>query len=64
MPETGLITTAETARLLGVSIRTVHRMAGSGKLPYAHRAPTPRGQYIFSRQVVEWFIAQQERKAS
>jgi len=53
MPDHGLLTTAETAALLGKSVRTIARLAGNGALPYEHKTPGKRGQYLFRRKVIE-----------
>lgn len=42
-----VIATAETAELLGVSVRTVHRMVAQGMLPPAGKLPGRTGSYLF-----------------
>ena len=49
-----LIGTAEAARILGRSPRTVHRMVATGDLTPALTAPGgPSGSYLFRRTEVE-----------
>ena len=54
MPHTeDLIGTAEAARILGRSPRTVHRMVATGDLTPALTAPGgPSGSYLFRRAEV------------
>ncbi len=42
-----LLTTAQVAALLGVSVRTVHRMVAADVLTPTIRAPGPTGAYLF-----------------
>ena len=52
--DTDLIGTAEVARILGRSPRTVHRMVDAGDLTPALTAPGgPAGAYLFRRADVE-----------
>lgn len=46
------ITTAEAAKILGVSVRTVHRKADAGEIPHEMKLPGPRGAYVFDEDVV------------
>ena len=49
-----LIGTAEAARILGRSPRTVHRMVATGDLTPALTAPGgPSGSYLFRRTEIE-----------
>lgn len=48
-----MLTTAEVAHLLGVSIPTVNRRAASGAIPVAAKAPGVRGAYLFDRAAIE-----------
>lgn len=57
-----LLTAPEAARILGKSVRTVHRMALAGTLPAAHKLPGPTGAFLFDPADVEALIA--ERAAS
>lgn len=45
--ESDLVTTAEAADLLGVSIKTVLRIAERGELPVAVRVPGLRGPRMY-----------------
>lgn len=47
-----LLTSTEASRLLGISSRTVLRMAERGDLPYAQRLPGPTGGYLFEADVI------------
>lgn len=57
------MTTGQVADRLGVTIRTVLRMAADGRLPVAFKVPGKTGTYLFDRQVVEMFARQYERYA-
>lgn len=48
-----LLTTAQVARILGVSVATVNRWADSGELPTAFKAPGLRGARLFHTTEVE-----------
>jgi hypothetical protein len=56
-----LITTAEIARDYGLSVRTVHRAAQSGELPYAQKLPGLRGAYVFDPGTVALWARQNGR---
>jgi excisionase family DNA binding protein len=43
-----LLTTAEAAHILGVSVATVHRMVERGDLVSVAKAPGVRGAYLFT----------------
>lgn len=59
-----LLTTAETASLLGRSPRTVAKLAQDGELPYVRKLDGKRGGYLFDRGTVELFKRQRDaRKA-
>jgi excisionase family DNA binding protein len=47
-----LITAAEAADLLELSIRTVHRMAEDGRLRAATKLPGTKGAWLFERTEV------------
>lgn len=53
MPNLDLLTTAEAASLLDVSIATVNRMADQGKLREAKKFPGIRGARLYKRRDVE-----------
>jgi excisionase family DNA binding protein len=48
-----LIGTADAAEILGVSSRTVKRLARAGELPYTIKMPGDTGAYMFLRRDVE-----------
>jgi len=56
-----LITTAEIARDLDVSVRTVLRFAQSGELPYVQKLPGVRGAYLFDPGTVALWARQNGR---
>lgn len=51
------ITTAETAKLLKVSVRQVARLVEREQLPVAAKAPGRNGAYLFDRPTVERYAA-------
>lgn len=58
---TDLLTSAEVAEILGTTKRTVNRHAALGKIPAQKlpgRTDRGRGQYVFSRQVIDLLVAQ------
>lgn len=59
-----LLTSAETARMLGKSPRTINRLAASGQLPYEQKLPGLRGSYLFSRAVVDMYLRQKMARAA
>lgn len=60
-----LIGTAEVARILGKSHRTVHRLVKAGTLVPALTAPGGfSGAYLFRREDVEALVEQSEAAAS
>lgn len=48
-----LITTAQAADLLGVTVAWVNKLAASGRLPVAQKLPGRTGAYLFDRAAVE-----------
>lgn len=50
------ILTAEAAKILGVSVRTVHRQAESGELPFEMKLPGPRGAYVFDEDAIRALV--------
>ena len=59
MKHTDLIGTAEAARLLGKSPRTVHRMVAAKTLTPAIVAPGGNcGSYLFERRAIEQIAAE------
>lgn len=62
MAQDDLIGTAEAARLLGKSHRTIHRHVRDGGLTPAHIAPGgAAGIFLFHRSDVEALAAQRDR---
>jgi excisionase family DNA binding protein len=51
-----LLSTAETADRLGVSVSTVTRLAESGRLPIAHRMPGKTGAMLFEEADVDALV--------
>jgi excisionase family DNA binding protein len=64
MADADRMTTSQVAERLGVTIRTVVRMAVDGRLPAAFKVPGKTGTYLFDRQVVEMFARQAVKAAS
>ena len=58
MADADRMTTEQVARRLGVTIRTVVRMAADGRLPVAFKVPGRTGTYLFDPQVVEMYARQ------
>ena len=54
--------TAEAAQILGIEVRTVHRMVADGRLRPAMKLPGKTGAYVFARVEVERLAA--ERRAA
>ena len=48
-----LISTAEAAKQLGVSVRTLNRMADDGRITPAGKAPGLRGAYMYDQAEIE-----------
>jgi excisionase family DNA binding protein len=55
-----LLTTAQVAERLGLSVPTVNRYALAGRLPVAQKLPGFRGAYLFTLEAVEAFQAAQQ----
>jgi excisionase family DNA binding protein len=47
-----LLTTAQVAEVLGVSVPTVNRMANDGRLTPAQKLPGQTGSHLFDPEVV------------
>jgi len=56
-PDADLLSTAEVATLLGVSVPTVARLCRSGRLPLGYKAPGLRGARLFDRDDVVRLMA-------
>lgn len=48
-----LLSTAEAAAIVGVSVRTLNRMADDGRVVAAAKAPGLRGGYLYDPAEVE-----------
>jgi excisionase family DNA binding protein len=48
--------TAEAARKLGVSVRTVHRLVAAGKLKTALKLPGDTGAYLFHPRDLDRYL--------
>ena len=59
-----LLTSPEVARLLSVSIRTVHRLATSSQLSPAHKLPGPNGAFLFDAADVEAYRSSKTEAAA
>jgi len=55
MSSSDLLSTAEAARALGVTVATVNRWAAAGVLTPQHKLPGSTGARLFSRPDVEAF---------
>ena len=51
-----LLTSPQVGRALGMSARSVHRLAESGRLPAAHKLPGVNGSYLFRESDVRRFM--------
>lgn len=56
-----LITTAQAAELLGITVAWTNKQAKHGLLPVAQKLPGLTGAYLFSRAAIE---AEVERRAA
>ena len=56
-----LLTTAEAARQLGISTRTLARRAGDGTVPHVRKLDGIRGGYLFDAAVITLIKTQQSR---
>lgn len=57
MPSNELLTAPEASRLLGVSIRTVHRRVEAGELVAVRKLPGPNGAFLFDRAEIERYLS-------
>jgi len=62
MREPDLVTTTEAAEALGVSAKTITRMAEDGRLTPQQRLPGVRGTYLFERAVIDRAVAGRARE--
>jgi len=58
-----LITTAEVAQLLGITIAWTNKQAAKGRLPVAHKLPGLTGAYLFQRDEIEALASQRQSAA-
>jgi excisionase family DNA binding protein len=58
-----LLTTKQVAERLGVDVRTVHRMADTGRLPYVTKLEGATGAYVYDPDAID-AIAQQRQEAN
>lgn len=58
-----LLSTADVARMSGVSVRTVHRWVDAGRLTPTVVAPGPRGARLFDRRDVALLLAELKKSA-
>lgn len=61
---TDLVSTTQAAEQLGVSIRTIHRLAQSGRLHVAHKLPTGTGAYLFYKADIDAYLEAKSRKTA
>lgn len=59
-----LITTAQAAEILGVTISTINRDVLLGRLTAHQKLPGRTGAYLFDRKVIEKAAAAREARAS
>lgn len=64
MQASELISTAETARLLGKSVATINRWVVLGKIKPAHEMPGETGARLFRRSDVERIVAKRAQAAA
>lgn len=57
-----LLSTGRVAELLGISIRTVQRMAKTDKIP-ARKLDGHHGQYVFEESDIAAYLAAQEAES-
>ena len=58
------ISTAEAAALLGVSIRTIHRLVVSGALKPLLKYPGKTGGFLFARSTIDRYMSRRTTKAA
>lgn len=58
------MTAQEVAEALGVSLRTVQRMAEDGRLTPVYKLPGSRGAYLFDRPAVDQLAARRKAEAA
>lgn len=60
-PGDELITTAQAAEILRITVAWANKQAAAGRLPVAHKLPGLTGAYLFHRDEIE---AEAQRRAS
>lgn len=58
------ISTAEAAALLGVSIRTIHRLVASGALKPLLKYPGKTGGFLFARSTIDRYMSRRTADAA
>jgi excisionase family DNA binding protein len=53
------LTSAQVARKLGKSVRTINRMAAAGNIP-ADKMPGRTGAYLFDANVIDYIATRKE----
>lgn len=56
-----LLSSGQVAKMLGLHVRKVQRMAESGELPYIDKLPGLNGRYVFDASVIDVIARQQDR---
>lgn len=64
MGPTDLIGVNEAAEIVGVSTRTIKRLALNGELPYRHKLNGATGAYLFEYGTVVNFAAERQERAA
>lgn len=59
-PGDDLITTAQVAELLGITVAWANKQAKAGRLPVAQKLPGDTGAYLFRREDID---AEVQRRA-
>lgn len=59
-----LITTAEAAAILDVTVAWVNKLAAADRIPVAQKLPGRTGAYLFRREAVERYQRDREPVAS
>ena len=64
MPTDDLLSTVQTADLIGIERSTVSKMVREGRLTPAHKLPGPTGAFVFLRSEVMRAKAEYQAKAT
>jgi DNA-binding transcriptional MerR regulator len=57
-PELDLLTTAQVARLLGKTVKTINIWAAEGRIPVALKLPGPKGANLYRRADVDALLTE------